>query len=184
MRLAGGQSRGIAVVAFAAWSGTGKTTVLEGVIRHLAGQGLRVAVLKHDAHGLDLDRKGKDTWRFDRAGAAITAASGPGGSVVMERREWPLLEALGHIRNVDLILVEGYKDVPLTQIGLCRAATGKGFTAPLERFAAIVTDLEEIQASVPVFAFQDTDKIAGFLLNNLNNFTHFYNGAIEEKTAL
>ena len=74
--------------------------------------------------------------------------------------------------------------MPLTQIGLCRAATGKGFTAPLERFAAIVTDLEEIQASVPVFAFQDTDKIAGFLLNNLNNFTHFYNGAIEEKTAL
>ena len=171
--------RGIPVVGFAGYSGSGKTAVIEKLIPCLRRRGLRVAVLKHSGHGPELDWTGKDTWHFLQAGAAVTAASGPGGSMVLEYREWPLLEALGQIQGVDLILVEGYKNEPLTQIGLCRAATGRGFTAPVGRFSAIVTDQERVQEGVPVFSFQDIEGIAGFLLDNMDRFTHFYKGALE-----
>ena len=49
------------ILSFVAPSGTGKTTLLENVIKDLAARGLRVAVLKHDAHRLELDKHGKDT---------------------------------------------------------------------------------------------------------------------------
>ena len=59
------------VYSFIAWSGTGKTTYLERLIAALKARGLRVAAVKHDAHRLELDREGKDSWRFARAGAEI-----------------------------------------------------------------------------------------------------------------
>ena len=42
--------RGIPVVAFAGYSGSGKTTVIAALIPHLRRRGLRVAVVKHDGH--------------------------------------------------------------------------------------------------------------------------------------
>ena len=64
------------ILSFVAPSGTGKTTLLENVIKDLAARGLRVAVLKHDAHRLELDKQGKDTWRFRQAGAWRTVIAG------------------------------------------------------------------------------------------------------------
>lgn len=66
-------SRLAPIIAFAAPSGTGKTTLLEGVIRALVARGNRVAVLKSDAHRVVLDKPGKDSWRFSEAGAASVA---------------------------------------------------------------------------------------------------------------
>jgi molybdopterin-guanine dinucleotide biosynthesis protein MobB len=56
-----------------AWSGTGKTTFLERLIPELKRRGLRVAVVKHDAHGFDMDREDKDTGRLSAAGADVAA---------------------------------------------------------------------------------------------------------------
>ena len=65
----------IPVIAFSAWSGTGKTTLIEKLIRELKGRGLRIAVIKHDGHSFDIDHEGKDSWRFTKAGADITMIS-------------------------------------------------------------------------------------------------------------
>lgn len=67
----------IPAVAFSAWSGSGKTTLIEQLVREFKQRGLRVAVIKHDAHGFDIDREGKDTWRFQMAGADLVAISPP-----------------------------------------------------------------------------------------------------------
>ena len=40
----------IPMIGFAAWSGTGKTTLIEKLIVYFKGRGLRVAVIKHDGH--------------------------------------------------------------------------------------------------------------------------------------
>ena len=48
----------IPVIGFAAWSGTGKTTLIEKILRELKSQGYRVAVLKHVAHKFEIDREG------------------------------------------------------------------------------------------------------------------------------
>jgi len=106
------------VLAVCGWSGAGKTTVLEAVIAKLAGRGLRVAVVKHDAHGVQVDRRGKDSDRLFRAGASVhlrspdelvsrvRTAVGEG----LESAVWNLL------RRHDLVLVEGHKGTPLPKV--------------------------------------------------------------------
>ena len=104
------------------YSGAGKTTLIEELIRRLSGQGLRVGTIKHDAHGLDVDRAGKDTDRFFKAGADVLIR-GPGESFLRSHRrdDAPLdqvLRAFGP--HVDLILVEGHKTTPLAhKLWLC-----------------------------------------------------------------
>ena len=77
------------------------------------------------------------------------------------------------VHDVDLILVEGYKNETLPQIGIARRATGKGFTADLSRFMAIITDMEEIETTLPRFNFEDIQGVTDFIMQNMNDFTHF-----------
>ena len=66
------QGFGAPVLAVCGFSGAGKTTLLESAIPRLIERGLTVAVVKHDAHGFEVDRPGKDSDRLFRAGATIT----------------------------------------------------------------------------------------------------------------
>ena len=117
----------IPVIAFAAYSGTGKTTLIEKLVRELKHRGVRLAVIKHDGHKFEIDHEGKDSWRFSKAGADITMISSTEKTAYVEYGELSLEQLLGMVHGVDLILVEGYKNKNLPQIGIARAATGKGF---------------------------------------------------------
>ena len=105
-------------LAFVAPSGTGKTTLLEDVIRRLTERGVRLVVLKasHEDHRLDLP--GKDSWRFQRAGARLVGLFGPGVTTLFleagHHRDWPgahsaaLWLAACPFLTVDLVLCEGF----------------------------------------------------------------------------
>lgn len=164
---------GIPVFAFAAYSGTGKTTVIEKIVLELKARGLRVAVIKHDGHRFEIDHEGKDSWRFAHAGADITIISSQEKTAYIEQRELSLRQLIDMVHDVDLILVEGYKNETLPQIGIARRATGKGFTADLSRFMAIITDMEEIETTLPRFNFEDIQGVTDFIMQNMNDFTHF-----------
>lgn len=179
----------IPTIAFAAYSGTGKTTLVEKLVANLKAKGLRVAVIKHDAHGIDIDREGKDSWRFAKAGADVVIVSSKEKTFCVEQRELSFEQVLSKVQDVDLILVEGYKNEPLPQIGICRKETGKGFTAALGRYEAIVTDLrqEELYSEelwkddadlaerqqIPYFHFDEVEKITEFIMERKEDFTHF-----------
>ena len=97
------------------WSGSGKTTLLVELVRHFTARKLKVAVIKHDVHGLDADREGKDSDRFFRAGADVVLL-GPGESFC--RGHSGEADALHLAVNRlypehDLILVEGNKSADL-----------------------------------------------------------------------
>ena len=68
--------------------------------------------------------------------------------------------------------MEGHKEEKLTKIGLCRAASGQGFTSDLSEFIAIVTDVEDIEFDLPKFDFDDINELADFILKNKDCFTH------------
>ncbi|RMF87341.1 MAG: molybdopterin-guanine dinucleotide biosynthesis protein B, partial [Nitrospirae bacterium] len=106
--------------AVCGWSGSGKTTLLERVIPRLVARGLAVAVVKHDAHGVSLDRSGKDSDRLFRAGADV-CLRGP-GEVAWRRRPAPATELTAVVaalaRDHDLVLVEGHKATPLPKVWL------------------------------------------------------------------
>ena len=157
---------GVPVLCFAGWSGSGKTTLIENLIPRLKARGLRTAVVKHDVHGFGPETESKDSGRFRRAGAAQVVLSGPG-------RETALEDCLGQIEGADLILVEGFKRCAYSQIGISRLHNGKGFTAPMDRYAAVVTDDPTVRAKAPVFGLRQYEEITEFIMQNLEDFTHF-----------
>lgn len=165
--------RKIPVLAFAAYSGTGKTTLIEQVVRELKKRNVRVAVLKHDGHRFQIDHEGKDSWRFTQAGADISIISSEEKTAYIEQRPLSFEKALSLVHDVDLVLVEGYKQLPLTQIGLCRKESGKGFTAELSRFAAVVTDLTLEHPGAPLFGFDEIQELTDFIMERKEDFTHF-----------
>lgn len=158
------------LIGFAAFSGTGKTTLVEKLVLKLKAQGLRVAVIKHDAHDFEIDHEGKDSWRFAHAGADMTIVSSPKKTAIIEQRPRTLYDHIAMVHDVDLILVEGYKQEEIPQIGICRKATGKGLPHPPEHYLAVVTDDETLQGA-PVFALDDVNGICQFVLDHAQPLT-------------
>ena len=154
------------VIAIEADSGSGKTTLNEKLINALKEKGMRVAVIKHDVHNFDIDHEGKDTWRFTQAGADITIINSAEKIAYIEQRSLELDEIISMVDSVDLILVEGYKNSNLPQIGIARNKNGKGFTADISRFIAIVTDID-VETSMPCFGFDDIEEISKFIVDRI-----------------
>ncbi|MBI5143128.1 MAG: molybdopterin-guanine dinucleotide biosynthesis protein B [Nitrospirae bacterium] len=101
------------------YSGSGKTTLIEAAIPPLCDAGFRVAVIKHDRHGLDIDRPGSDTARFTRAGAVSVLGHGPRESILVTSCGPELAGAARLVpRDVDIVLVEGHKSAPIRRVWL------------------------------------------------------------------
>lgn len=164
---------GIPILGFSAYSGTGKTTLIEQLIRSLKTQGLRIAVIKHDGHDFEIDREGKDSWRFTQAGADISVISSATKTALIEQRPRSFMQVVAMVHDVDLILVEGYKQENITQIGICRQATGKGFPSDIKRYTAVVTDADVSDSDIPRFDFDEMNGLAEFIVKNMHDFTHF-----------
>ena len=153
-----------AVYSFIAWSGTGKTSYLEKLIAALKKRGARVAAVKHDAHCFDLDREGKDSWRFAMAGADVVAIADGEKCAVMEYRPRTLSDILAQMRDVDVVLVEGWHAEAQTPILLYRAAAGKPPKLDPAKCFAVVTDAPLAAGDRPVFALDAPEALADFLL--------------------
>ncbi|HBV85972.1 molybdopterin-guanine dinucleotide biosynthesis protein B [Desulfosporosinus sp.] len=145
-------------------SNSGKTTLLEKLIREAKGRGWRVATLKHDVHGFEMDQPGKDTWRHDRAGADIVAISSPQRIAVLERvsEDQPLDEVLARIHGVDIIFTEGYKHADKPKIEVFRSAVHEGLFSKPEELIAIASDLE-FDNGIPCFSLEDVQGICDLI---------------------
>lgn len=93
------------------WSGSGKTTLIEELVRRLVARKLKIAVVKHDAHGFDVDRAGKDSDRFFRAGA--DALLGGPDETFCRQHHGDRLSLRELATRYDLVVVEGHKSLPL-----------------------------------------------------------------------
>ena len=160
------QMNNVPIFSVVAYSGTGKTTLIEKLVFELKSRGLRVAVIKHDAHEFDIDHEGKDSWRFTRAGADVTVVVSETKAAVIESRPVPLETILGKITDVDIIITEGYKSGALPKIAVQRCATGKPLPLPAAECFAIVTDGAEYPG-VPCFGLDDARGLADLLTSGI-----------------
>ena len=152
------------IVSFvAAASGSGKTTLIEKIIRVLKGRGLTVAVIKHASKGFELDRPGKDSWRFREAGADAVLLAGDGQLALMRRVDRdPAPEELAVLAgDADVVIVEGFKKTGVNRIEVFR--TGVSGAEPLclhdRSFIAVVSD-RRIDAGIPWFDLNDAEGVA------------------------
>ncbi len=111
------------ILAVCGWSGSGKTTLLEVLIPRLRDLGLRVAVIKSDVHGIEVDRLGKDSDRLFRAGAGVVLRSPTEGFARWHGDGAPgLLTSLYDLAaRYDVVLVEGHKRTRFKKIWLLGA---------------------------------------------------------------
>ena len=132
------------------WSGSGKTTLLERIVPRLTEKGLKVVVVKHDAHGIDVDRAGKDSDRLYRCGADILLQGSHEEFVRLHRSEESDLLAVlvSLVDRYDLVLVEGHKTSTLRKVWLL----GDKETAP-------PGDIKNIAAVLP----RDSDRLAAVM---------------------
>ncbi|NWN81866.1 MAG: molybdopterin-guanine dinucleotide biosynthesis protein B [Halomonas sp.] len=135
------------LLGIAAWSGTGKTTLLEALLPRLKERGLRVAVVKHAHHGFDVDQPGKDSHRLRQAGASpMLVASRARLALMMEtpdqdEADLQALLAMVAAQRPDLVLVEGFKDWPLPKLEIHRPALGKSLRVDNDPWVrAVATD--------------------------------------------
>lgn len=125
------------LLGFAAFSGTGKTTLLSNLLPLFKELGLRVGVVKHTHHKFDIDHPKKDSYIIRKAGAEqIVIASSKRTAIIIEhqdnREEPSLSEALRSLEvdKLDLVLVEGFKREDFPKIELYRKELGKPYLYP------------------------------------------------------
>ncbi len=150
-------------------SGVGKTTLIEKLIPVLRARGFRVAVVKHHAHATPIDSPGKDSWRFAEAGADAVIVASPAELVRFERvvRHLTLAEIAARLRDVDLVLAEGFKREPAPKIEVSRAAVGTTLISQPEELLAVVADYE-VPLPLPRFDLEDIAGVASFVVSNLD----------------
>jgi len=162
----------IPLLGFCAYSGTGKTTLLSRLIPLLTERGLRVALIKHAHHSFDLDRPGKDSHTLRKAGAEqVLVASSARVALIRERRgraDEPRLEELLpciDTRELDLILVEGFKHAPIPKIECYRPALGRRRIHPDDAHVIAVASDAPFQPAraLPVLDLNRPEEIGAFV---------------------
>jgi molybdopterin-guanine dinucleotide biosynthesis adapter protein len=159
------------LLGIAAWSGTGKTTLLERLLPRLAERGLRTAVIKHTHHGFDVDQPGKDSYRLRQAGASpMLVASRSRWALMMEtpgQAEADLAQLIEVVRfqRPDLVLVEGFKAWPLPKLELYREALGKPLRVAHDPWVKAVASAMPLSlpAGVESLALDDLEAIADWV---------------------
>jgi molybdopterin-guanine dinucleotide biosynthesis protein B len=157
--------RHIPLVTIIGKSGSGKTTLLEKLITELGRRGYNLATVKHHSHaGFEIDTPGKDSWRFAQAGAKQVVIAAPDKFATYWKldHELSLDEIVAEIHDVDLILVEGYKNSQKPSIEVLRASNSSELIGSAEQRVAIASDFH-LEAGVPIFHLDDIERIAGFI---------------------
>ncbi|MCL5126126.1 MAG: molybdopterin-guanine dinucleotide biosynthesis protein B [Deltaproteobacteria bacterium] len=157
----------IPMVSIVGKSDSGKTTLLEKLIRELTDRGYKIASIKHDAHSFEIDHEGKDSWRHKKAGAVLTLISSASKiAMVLDSDHDHTMKELRDkfIKDVDLILAEGYKREDLPKIEVFRSALRKEMLcSSQDNLIAVAGDPSSVPPGTPVFDLDDPKVLADFI---------------------
>ncbi|MGE5173148.1 MAG: molybdopterin-guanine dinucleotide biosynthesis protein B [Betaproteobacteria bacterium] len=156
------------IVSFvAASSNSGKTTLIEKIVPILKARGLRVTVVKHASAGFDLDKPGKDSWRFQQAGADAVVLVGPGKMALMKKiASDPSADELAQMTgDADIVIHEGFKRNAENRIEVFRSGASGNRPLSLDdpAFLALVSD-RPYDVKIPCFDLNDAEGVAEFIL--------------------
>ena len=159
------------VCGLAGWSNSGKTTLMERLLPHIIDRGLSVSTVKHAHHDFDIDQPGKDSYRHRIAGAREVMISSANRWALMHENsdasELTLDDLIGHMRPVDLVLVEGFKAEALDKLEVHRPTTGKALLCEADpRIVAVASDAALPDVGLPVLDLDDAPAITDFIIGH------------------
>ncbi len=155
-------------LCIAGYSGVGKTTLLEDLIRRFSAENFSVGYYKHDAHRFVIDKEGKDTHRARSAGAGIITINDPNHFAMVGNnnfKKWTITHAL---EQCDCILIEGYKQSPFNKIVFLDAKGNMPVSLETHGIKAVihqgtVNDRRIQEKMIPLFHRDDLQKIYEFV---------------------
>lgn len=166
------------LLGFAAYSGTGKTTLLTKIIPLLKNSGLRLAIIKHSHHNFEIDQPNKDSYKLRHAGCQQTLLISKYRSALITENEVlnePILTDQINkldLTHIDLILVEGFRDVKeLPRIELHRPELNKPLLYPNEKFVLAIATNQHLIAPIPVLNLNSPESIVDFIKGYLLSFS-------------
>ncbi|MEW6025989.1 MAG: molybdopterin-guanine dinucleotide biosynthesis protein B [Planctomycetota bacterium] len=146
------------VISIVGKSSSGKTTLLEKIVKELTQRGYDIGTIKHDTHGFEIDYPGKDSYRHFHAGSRMSMILGPDKMALVKRLDKPLplddtLKVFFRHHKLDLIITEGFKRENKPKIEIVRKAIS---TIPIcrnkgDNLVAIVGDAMIQGYTVPQF---------------------------------
>lgn len=162
---------GLPVLGFAAFSGTGKTTLLVKLISMLSNREVRIGIIKQSHHDIEIDIPGKDSYELRKAGANQTLLTSPGRwALIHENKlklehDLPATIELLQTSTLDLVLVEGFRHYPFPKIELNRSELKKPYLFPEdEAIIAIATDNPEaVKNRLPVLDINNPQEIMDYI---------------------
>jgi molybdopterin-guanine dinucleotide biosynthesis protein B len=148
----------IPIVSIVGKSDSGKTTLIEKLVPELCRRGYRVATVKHDVHGFEVDREGKDSWRHKKAGAHTVVISSPMKVAVIRDAdhdaELPEIRDR-YIRDVDIILSEGFKRNSQPKIEVSRREKHRDLLCTREDNLLAIASDQPFDIGVPCLDLND-----------------------------
>ncbi|VAX15422.1 hypothetical protein MNBD_NITROSPINAE04-2063 [hydrothermal vent metagenome] len=169
------------MIAFIGPSGSGKTTLIEKLIKKLRSDGIRVGAIKRSHHEIDIDKKGKDSYRLRQAGSNPTVAASENFIGFMEQTDEPV--ALADLARqfhgkADIIMVEGFKNESCSGAKVHRLMFGPPFEVcgdnggkdddSIAGFITAGVDAEQ-ETDKPLFQRDDVEALAGWIKRNSLN---------------
>lgn len=156
-------------------SGSGKTTLIEAMIPWFKAQDLQVAVVKHSHHNLQFEPPHKDSSRFRSAGAREVIVASPYHYALFhnldQQQEPRLAELVARLEpDVDVILVEGYRQANIPRLEVHRPSRGIDPVYPqTEQVLALASDVALGNLPLPVLDLNQPDLVAQFIWTYINN---------------
>jgi molybdopterin-guanine dinucleotide biosynthesis protein B len=158
-------------IGFIGYSNTGKTTLIEKLIPLFTARGLRVSTVKNAHHGFDMDRPGKDSYRYREAGSQqVLIATSERWALLTEVRGGPapLERLIAHLDPCDLVLVEGFKsEGQFPRIEVRRTTNTEPPIFPHDANVIAIAADHAIDTALPVLDLNDAAKIAAFIVDRL-----------------
>jgi len=156
----------IPIISIVGKSDSGKTTLIEKLIPELTRRGYRVATVKHDVHGFEVDREGKDSWRHKQAGAHTVIISSPKKIALIRdvekdstlneiRRRW--------VQDMDLLISEGYKKDVQPKIEVFRKEKHKKLLCTKKDNLVAIVSNRKFNVGVPCFGLDDMRGLSNFI---------------------
>jgi len=158
----------IPIISIVGKSDSGKTTLIEKLVPELTRRGYRIATVKHDLHGFEVDREGKDSWRHKQAGAHTVVIASPNKVALIRDVERDLtLEEIREklIQDVDLILSEGYKKDVQPKIEIFRKEKHKELLCTKEDNLIAIVSNQTFDIGVLCFPLDNIKGVADFIEN-------------------
>jgi molybdopterin-guanine dinucleotide biosynthesis protein B len=163
-----GEVETLPIVSIVGKSQSGKTVLMEQLIAEFKKRGYKVAAVKHSRGGMEIDRPGKDSWRFAQAGSDAVYVSSPDKLAFIKNVNHDLnIEEIMPIvgPEFDLVLAEGFRKSKIPKIEVHRKELGDDLLCSPEELSAIVTDAP-LDTDIAQLPWGDTVAVADFIEKN------------------